>query len=59
MSRANPAAAFAAGLTPRPLRETVADIRAEDRVPGTGRPGVGISAEREAELLARWTAASR
>ena len=34
MSRANPAAAFAAGLTPRPLRETVADIRAEDRAPG-------------------------
>jgi 2'-hydroxyisoflavone reductase len=59
MSRANPAAAFAAGLTPRPLRETVADIRAEDRAPGTGRPGVGISAEREAELLARWTATSR
>jgi 2'-hydroxyisoflavone reductase len=59
MSRANPAAAFAAGLTPRPLRETVADIRAEDRAPGTGRPGVGISAAREAELLAHWTAASR
>ena len=59
MSRANPAAAFAAGLTPRPLRETVADIRAEDRVPGTGRPGIGISAEREAELLAGWAAASR
>ncbi len=38
MSRANPAAAFAAGLTPRPLRETVADIRAEDRAPGTGAP---------------------
>jgi 2'-hydroxyisoflavone reductase len=59
MSRANPARAFAAGLTPRPLRETVADIRAEDRVSGTGHPGVGISAAREAELLARWTAASR
>ena len=59
MSRANPAAAFAAGLTPRPLRDTVADIRAEDRVPGTGRPGVGLPAEREAELLARWAAASR
>jgi hypothetical protein len=25
-------------------------------VPGTGRPGIGISPEREAELLARWTA---
>ncbi len=59
MSMANPAAAYAAGLTPRPLRDTVADIRAEDRAPGTGRAGVGISAEREAELLDRWAAASR
>lgn len=59
MSRANPAAAFAAGLSPRPLRETVADIRAEDRVPGTGRPGIGISAGREAELLALWASAAR
>jgi len=59
MNRANPAAAVAAGLTPRPLRETVAAIRREDRVPGTGRPGIGISADREAELLALWTAASR
>jgi 2'-hydroxyisoflavone reductase len=58
MSRASPAASFAAGLTPRPLRETVADIRAEDRVPGTGRPGIGISAQREAELLAGWAGAS-
>ena len=31
MSTADPAAAFATGLTPRPLRQTVADIRAEDR----------------------------
>ena len=59
MSRANPAAAYATGLAPRPLRETVADIRAEGRVPGTGRAGIGISPEREAELLARWAAASR
>jgi 2'-hydroxyisoflavone reductase len=59
MMTADPAAAVAAGLTPRPLRQTVADIRAEDRTPGTGRPGVGISAEREAELLALWAAASR
>jgi 2'-hydroxyisoflavone reductase len=54
LSMADPAAAFATGLAPRPLRQTVADIRAEDRAPGTGRPGVGISAEREAELLGRW-----
>jgi 2'-hydroxyisoflavone reductase len=59
LSTASPAAAFAAGLAPRSLRQTVADIRGEDRVPGTGRPGVGISAEREAELLALWTAGSR
>jgi 2'-hydroxyisoflavone reductase len=52
---ANPAAAFAAGLNPRPLRQTVADIRAEAGAPPAGRPGVGISAEREAELLAHWT----
>lgn len=57
LSTANPGAAFATGLTPRPLRQTVADIRAEDRTPGTGRPGVGISAEREAEVLTRWAAA--
>jgi 2'-hydroxyisoflavone reductase len=59
MSRANPAAAFAAGLAPRPLRETVADIRAEHRMPGPGRPDVGISADRETELLADWTRAAR
>jgi 2'-hydroxyisoflavone reductase len=59
MMTADPAAAFAAGLTPRPLSETVADIHAESRTPGSGPPGVGISAEREAALLARWTAASR
>jgi 2'-hydroxyisoflavone reductase len=58
MSMANPAAAFATGLEPRPLRQTVADIRAEEGQPGLSRPGVGISAEREAELLARWAAAS-
>ncbi len=58
MSTANPAAAFATGLAPRPLRQTIADIRAEERLPGAGRSGVGISADREAELLARWAAAS-
>lgn len=59
LSTADPAAALATGLAPRPLRQTIADIRAENRTPGTGRSGVGISAEREAELLARWAAASR
>ncbi len=58
MSKASPAAALAAGLRPRPLRQTIADIRAEDRLPGAVRPGIGLSAEREAELLARFGAAA-
>jgi 2'-hydroxyisoflavone reductase len=56
MMSADPGAAFAAGLRPRPLRQTVADIRAA----GTedGRPGVGLAPEREAELLATWASSS-
>ncbi len=54
MATASPAAAYRAGLRPRPLRETIADIRAEDREPGAGRPGIGLTPEREADLLARW-----
>jgi 2'-hydroxyisoflavone reductase len=56
MMSADPGAAFAAGLRPRPLRQTVADIRAA----GTedGRPGVGLPPEREAELLAAWASSS-
>jgi nucleoside-diphosphate-sugar epimerase len=55
LSAASPAAAFAAGLAPRPLRQTVADIRAAEPVPA--RPGVGLPPDREAELLGRWAAA--
>jgi 2'-hydroxyisoflavone reductase len=51
---ADPAAAFATGLAPRALRETVADIRAADRAPEGPPDGVGITADREAQLLARW-----
>jgi 2'-hydroxyisoflavone reductase len=54
---ADPSAAFAAGLTPRPLRQTVADIRAGSS-PGTKPAGVGLPAEREAELLAAWNASA-
>ena len=57
LSTASPAAAFAAGLAPRPLRQTVADIRASEPVPA--RPGVGLPPDREAELLARWAAERR
>jgi nucleoside-diphosphate-sugar epimerase len=57
MMTADPAAAFAAGLRPRPLRQTVADMRAEDPSPAR-REGAGLSPEREAELLATWTRGS-
>jgi 2'-hydroxyisoflavone reductase len=53
---ADPAAAFAAGLTPRPLRQSIADIRAEARSPGGTPESAGISAEREAQLLTSWLA---
>jgi 2'-hydroxyisoflavone reductase len=58
------ARALAAGLTPRPLAETVRDTLAWDlaRPPGAprstatlGGPG-SLSAEREAELLRQWSA---
>jgi 2'-hydroxyisoflavone reductase len=51
LNTADPAAAYSAGLAPRPLRETVADLRAVGDSP---RPGIGLAADREAELLARW-----
>ncbi len=54
LSTASPAAAFAAGLTPRPLRQTVADIRAAE--PAPARPG-RLTPDREAELLAQWASA--
>jgi len=57
INAADPAAALAAGLTPRPLRETVADVRAhQTRSPDTPPSRIGLSAAREAELLDRWAA---
>jgi 2'-hydroxyisoflavone reductase len=56
INAADPAAAYGAGLAPRPLRDTVADVHAaQSQWPVQPRPGTGIPAEREAELLARWT----
>jgi 2'-hydroxyisoflavone reductase len=55
INAADPAAATAAGLAPRPLRQTVLELQAAELLtPTPARPGVGISAEREAELLSRW-----
>ena len=50
----SPARAEAAGLRHRPLSETVRDTMAwaaDDHLVA----GVGLTAAREAELLARWT----
>jgi 2'-hydroxyisoflavone reductase len=53
LTAADPAAAYAAGLTPRPLRQTVAEMRAAGE---TAPPDVGLPAEREAEVVASWAA---
>jgi len=56
LNRADPSAAFSAGLAPGPLRQTVADIRAAG--PAEARRGIGLTAGRERELLDRWAAAA-
>lgn len=55
INAANPAAATATGLQPRPLAQTITEIHAEELAhPRAERPGVGLTSEREAELLTRW-----
>lgn len=49
---ASPGRAYAAGLTPRPLARTIRDTL--DHEPTPLVDGVGLDAEREAELLAAW-----
>ena len=57
INAADPAAATAAGLRPRPVRQSAADVHAAElAAPTPVRPGTGISREREAELIARWRA---
>jgi 2'-hydroxyisoflavone reductase len=57
INAASPAAARAAGLVCRPLRDSVADIHAHEAGSPTAVPdGIGIGAAREAELLAAWAA---
>jgi nucleoside-diphosphate-sugar epimerase len=57
LSAASPAAAEAAGLRPRPLADSVADIHAAQATdPVEPRPGTGLPAGQEADLLARWAA---
>jgi len=57
INAADPAAAMAAGLRPRSISQSAADVHAAElAAPTPVRPGTGISREREAELLARWQA---
>ena len=59
LSAASSAAALAAGLAPRPLGQSVADIHAHEAASPTAVPaGTGIDPAREAELLAAWAARS-
>ncbi|MFN8191352.1 MAG: NAD-dependent epimerase/dehydratase family protein [Nocardioidaceae bacterium] len=57
-SAVSPARAEAAGLRHRPLAETVRDTAAWATSDDVLVDGVGLTPEREAELLARWAASS-
>ncbi|HEY5185624.1 MAG TPA: NAD-dependent epimerase/dehydratase family protein [Actinomycetes bacterium] len=53
----DPSAAYASGLAPRPLADTVRDTLAWARAADQPtRDGVGLTPARETELLARWRA---
>jgi 2'-hydroxyisoflavone reductase len=55
INAADPAAAIAAGLAPRPLSQSIDEIReAELHSPAARPDGVGLAPDREAELLAGW-----
>jgi 2'-hydroxyisoflavone reductase len=57
INRADPARAYAAGLAPRPIRQSIAEIHAAElAAPAKPPAGVRLSAEREAKLLAAWHA---
>jgi len=58
LTRFDPSKALAAGLRARPLEESIRDTWSWDRArPDTPlRDGVGVSLERQAELLAAWHA---
>ena len=57
INAADPAAANAAGLAPRPLSQTIDELQAAEAAAPTPVPdGTGLTAEREAELLAAWAA---
>lgn len=51
----DPSAAYARGLDPRPVSRTAQDVLAEEAVTPLS-DGLGLTAEREAELLEQWRA---
>lgn len=57
-TRFDPSRALAAGLSVRPLEESIGDTWGWDRTRADAplRDGIGVSLEREAELLAAWHA---
>jgi 2'-hydroxyisoflavone reductase len=56
INAADPAAAYAAGLRPRPLARSIAEIHAAEVIsPTPAGDGVGLTPEREAELLRAWS----
>jgi 2'-hydroxyisoflavone reductase len=55
INAASPAAALAAGLRPRPLSQSVAELHEHElRFPTPVPDGTGLSPQREADLLAGW-----
>jgi 2'-hydroxyisoflavone reductase len=56
--RSDTSRAVAAGLTVRPIAETAADTLAWAAAAAPG-PGAAMTREREAELLAEWSAQQR
>ena len=57
INTADPSAAVAAGLAPRPIRQSITEIHEAEKVSPTPVPaGLGLTRDREAELLAAWQA---
>lgn len=54
LNAADPAAAFAAGLAPRPLRQTIRETYEDALVHPLPPPPQRLTAEREAAVLAEW-----
>jgi 2'-hydroxyisoflavone reductase len=57
---ASPVAALAAGLAPRPLRQSIAEIHEHElRHPAIACNPVGVAPDREAALLSGWARAGQ